>query len=169
MVHIVSFPPIAKPDAIILILGTMPGKRSLEEKQYYAHPQNSFWPIMGSLFDADPDLDYDTRTRALASCRIALWDVLQTCFREGSLDSSIDESSIVPNNFGDFFTRHPDIHSVFFNGSKSEQIYKKTVLPRLPEHLNGIKYIRLPSTSPAHAAMTKDEKLNKWRAIKDAI
>ncbi len=167
MVYILSFPPIVCADAKILILGSMPGKRSLEEGQYYAHPHNSFWPIMGELFGAGPDLNYEKRTEILSSCGVALWDVLKTCSREGSLDSAIKESSIVTNDFDRFFKKYVNIKAVFFNGLKSEQVYKKYVLPGLAQTIAYIKYTRLPSTSPANAGMSREEKLNMWKVIKE--
>ena len=167
MIHIISFPPIVCTDAEILILGSIPGKRSLEKNQYYAHPYNCFWPIMGKLFGAGPELEYEKRTKILSSCGIALWDVLKTCSREGSLDSAIKESSIVPNDFDRFFKKYVNIKAVFFNGLKSEQVYKKYVLPDLAQTVTHIKYTRLPSTSPANAIKSRNEKLKMWQVIKE--
>lgn len=164
---IVSFSPIVRVGAKTLILGSMPGKRSLQEQQYYAHPQNSFWSIMGKLFGAGKDQKYEERIQILTSCGIAVWDVLQACHRAGSLDSAIDETSAVPNNFKKFFIKYPQIKFIFFNGCKSEQMYKRYVLPELPEKFANIAYKRLPSTSPAHASMTRAEKLKQWRVIKN--
>ncbi len=131
MLHVKSFAPIENADARILILGSMPGEASLRAGQYYAHPRNLFWHIMGELLDTDPATSYDRRTQALKSARIALWDVLRSCRRKGSLDSSIDGESLVPNDFGAFFRRHPGITHVFFNGSKAEECYRRQVRPNL--------------------------------------
>lgn len=166
MAHSTGFPPIAKPDATILILGSMPGQKSLEENQYYAHPRNSFWPIICKLFIADESINYEQRKKLLSKNKIALWDVLKRCYREGSLDSDIDHSTIEPNDFISFFNKHSKIKSVFFNGTKAEQLFNKNVLNNLGQH-QSMEYYRLPSTSPAHAAMTTEQKLLKWEIIKD--
>jgi double-stranded uracil-DNA glycosylase len=167
MPHIQSFPPIENPDASILILGSMPGKESLRAGQYYAHPRNAFWPIMGELVGAFPTLPYETRTRILKSAGIALWDVLASCTRHSSMDADIDKDSICPNDFASFFRRHLHITHVFFNGAMAEQCFHKHVQPLLqalprprPLHCQ-----RLPSTSPAYASMRYEKKLETWKAI----
>jgi TDG/mug DNA glycosylase family protein len=158
-----SFAPIASTQAKVLILGSMPGKESLRAQQYYAHPRNAFWPIMGALVGALPSLAYTVRKQILQTAGIAVWDVLQSCIRPGSLDSDIDNASMVPNQFGHFFVEHPSITHVFFNGAKAQACYCKQVLPLL-EHLH-LNYQRLPSTSPAHAGMTYAAKLAAWEAV----
>ena len=111
-----SFPPIASPSARILILGSMPGKKSLEMNQYYAHPQNLFWPFMAELLGFDKRLDYAQRTAKLLENQIALWDVLQHCHREGSMDHAIQKDSMIPNDFALFLKSHKQITKIFFNG-----------------------------------------------------
>lgn len=155
-----SFPPVADHNARILILGSMPGQRSLDAQQYYAHPYNTFWKIMGELVGAQPQLPYEQRLELLKRSGIALWDVLHSCTRAGSLDSDIQHEQA--NDFEDFFTNHPDITHVYFNGAKAEQSFRKFVsgkqqIPELALH-------RLPSTSPAHAGMTYTEKSQIWLA-----
>ena len=165
MSEIRGFPPIADRRAIILILGSMPSTRSLQEQQYYAHPRNSFWFIMSALFAERRDLDYGEKKSLLVENRIALWDVLNTCQRKGSLDSSIKNGTIVVNDFNRFFTEHPLIHAVFFNGARAQQEYKKQVLPILDEKFASLKSLRLPSTSPAMASLSPEQKLQHWKAI----
>ena len=162
MTHIHSFPPISDPSATVLILGSMPGKASLRANQYYGHPQNAFWKIMGELVDAGPDLSYSDRAATLRSRGIAVWDVLKSCTRASSLDSDIVEDSIVTNDFAAFFDAHPNIAHVFFNGGKTEHAYRKYVLPTLDAH---VRYERLPSTSPANASIPYTEKRNAWTVI----
>ncbi|MFM9980077.1 MAG: DNA-deoxyinosine glycosylase, partial [Burkholderiales bacterium] len=106
----------------------MPGAASLAADQYYAHPRNHFWPIMGRLFGAGPELPYAKRVRRLKSCGIAVWDVLESCVRPGSLDADIEEGSIAVNDFAGFFDAHPRIGAVFFNGAKAESAYRRHVL-----------------------------------------
>ncbi len=154
-----SFPPVAGKDATVLILGSMPGTRSLQAQQYYAHPHNAFWKIMGELSGAAPQLPYAQRLRALRQAHIALWDVLHSCERQGSLDSDIEAEQV--NDFADFFKRHPHITRVCFNGAKAEQSFRKYVLGK--QTLPDLHYTRLPSTSPAHAGMRYEEKLAAWR------
>jgi hypoxanthine-DNA glycosylase len=162
------FSPIADPDARILILGSMPGTASLEANRYYAHPRNAFWPIMGELFGAGPTYIYDKRLEILKANKIALWDVLGACFRKGSLDSDIDPKTISPNDFETFFKMHPFIKHVFFNGSKAEEIFRKRVVHTL--NLKSLHYQKLPSTSPAHASLSFEQKLAIWgELIKDAM
>lgn len=169
MSTIYSFSAICKKDARVLILGSMPGEESLRKNQYYAHPRNSFWFIVGNLFGFDPALDYKKRAGLLTGNGIALWDVLQACDRKGSLDSAIEGSSVVANNFADFYTGHPAVESIFFNGARAEQEYMKHVYPRIADSFSNLQYKRLPSTSPAHAAMSRADKLLYWQAVKDSL
>jgi double-stranded uracil-DNA glycosylase len=163
MPRVQSFAPIADAKARILILGSMPGSASLAAGQYYAHAQNLFWRILGEVTGAAPTSPYVVRARALKSCGIALWDVLQSCVREGSLDSAIDEASISANDFPGFYRAHPRVAHVFFNGAKAEAAYRKHVLPALAGGLGPQSYSRLPSTSPANASMSRAYKHRVWR------
>jgi len=155
-----SFRPIAGRNARILILGSMPGRASLAAGQYYAHRQNAFWRIVCRLLGIDPASPYEARVRALRASRIAVWDVLHSCVRPGSLDSSIEEEAA--NDFNAFFGRHPGIAQVFFNGAKAEASFRRHVLAGIRVQL---RYKRLPSTSPAHASLSFAHKLKAWRAI----
>lgn len=161
-----SFPPVARADARVLILGSMPGVASLQATQYYAHPRNAFWPIMAQLLGFAPDADYPTRLAALQAAGVALWDVLGSCRREGSLDTAIERDSEVANDFPAFFATHPAIHQVFFNGSAAEAAFRRHVLGQLatPPVLT-----RLPSTSPAHAGRRLADKLTDWQVILQAL
>lgn len=166
MTSIYCFAPIENDNAHILILGSMPGRESLRLGQYYAHPRNSFWPIIGQIIGFPQQIPYELRTQMLKAAGIALWDVLASCKRVSSMDSDIDSSTIHPNDFKTFFLAHPHINQVFFNGAMAEKCYRKQVLPAV-EALP-IRYQRLPSTSPAHAAIPYDKKLEIWRsAIED--
>lgn len=158
-----SFPPIAAPNAEILILGSMPGQASLAANEYYAHPRNGFWPIMAQLLNFDPKAPYAERLQALTLARIALWDVLHSCTRRGSLDANIDSDSSIANDFSAFLGQRPSIKRIFFNGAKAESTFIKHVTPKLDS--SGILISRLPSTSPAHAALSFEEKLQAWKAI----
>lgn len=163
MTLIHSFPPVADASARILILGSMPGEESLRAGQYYAHPRNTFWKLMGELFDAGAELPYARRTQQLKKSGVALWDVLASCLRKGSLDSAIAADSITANDFQAFFARHQKITRVFFNGTKAEHSFRKHVLPALSAQ--PLQFTRLPSTSPAHAALSYAQKRTAWRAI----
>jgi len=158
-----SFPPVADSSARVLILGSMPGAASLTAQQYYAHPRNAFWRIMGDLIGAGPDLPYAQRLEKLKAAGIALWDVIAECHRPGSLDSAIVGASVMANDFSAFLAVHRSIDRVFFNGGAAETNFRRHVLPQL-ENL-GLSYGRLPSTSPAHAARAYAEKLAAWRVI----
>lgn len=161
-----SFPPLSRSDARVLILGSMPGEESLRRREYYAYPHNQFWPIMGALFGAGRELPYAERVRALTARGIALWDVLKSCEREGSLDGSIVPASETANDLRRFLRAHPRIRAVFFNGAKAHAAFVRHVLPRLgalaPQSL---QLVRLPSTSPAHAGLSRDAKLAAWRQV----
>ncbi len=164
MPHIQGFPPICRSDAHTLILGSMPSRESLAKQQYYAHPRNSFWPIVTGLLGI-ATTDYANRTLQLTEGGIAIWDVLQACTRHSSLDSDIDDRSMVTNDFRTFFEEHPGITRVFFNGAKAESVYRRHVLPGLPARQAEIGLHRLPSTSPANAAMTVEGKFEQWRVV----
>lgn len=168
--HVQSFAPIADARARVLILGSMPGKASLAAGQYYAHPRNLFWPILGEVTGAGPALPYEVRALALKSRGIALWDVLESCAREGSLDSAIDDATLSANDFASFYLGHPRIAHVFFNGGKAEACYRKHVLPMLADAAASPSYRRLPSTSPANASMSRAHKQRVWRlALRPAL
>jgi len=165
----VGFPPIIGCAPKILILGSMPSEASLKLEQYYAHPQNAFWYIMGSLFCFNAEATYAERKALLIKNRVALWDVLQECEREGSLDSSIIGSSIKTNDFPHLLTSYPTIKLIVFNGATAEKVFKKRVLLGLKIQLEQIQMIRLPSTSPAMATLTKEQKMEQWSQIVKAI
>ncbi|MFK5949542.1 MAG: DNA-deoxyinosine glycosylase [Methylococcales bacterium] len=170
MNSITGFLPIADKSAKILILGSMPSTASLTKQQYYAHPRNAFWPIMLALYNHSPELPYQQRKQLLIAKHIAVWDVLQSCCREGSLDSAIKVESIKINDFQLFFSQHPKLKTVCFNGSKAETVYKKQALPKILKDFTYLKYHKLPSTSPAYAAMSLQQKTIIWsNCLKDAL
>ncbi|HHZ87693.1 MAG TPA: DNA-deoxyinosine glycosylase [Chromatiaceae bacterium] len=163
-----GFMPVVGDDARVLILGSMPGVRSLQATEYYAHPRNSFWPIMQTLFDIDGELPYAQRLEPLMRRGIALWDVLRLCEREGSLDSAIKRETMVANDFETFLSMHTTIRAIFFNGVKAEQEFQRLVMPTL-SYIEGIHYQRLPSTSPAMAALSREQKLQQWSVIAEVL
>lgn len=161
-----GFAPIIGPQAQVLILGSMPSVASLQQQQYYAHPRNAFWPIMGTLLGAGPELPYRQRKKVLIQQRVAVWDVLKCCQRAGSLDQNIDMQSIETNDFANLFMQYSGVQRVCFNGKAAEKLYRKHVLPQLKPQCCCIKYQRLPSTSPAHAALNLQQKTLAWGEIK---
>jgi TDG/mug DNA glycosylase family protein len=160
----VGFPPVASADARVLVLGSLPGRRSLEMREYYAQPHNAFWKIMGRLFGAHPELPYERRLDALRSHAVALWDVLAAGERSGSLDSAIVASSVVVNDFAAFFAAHRDIRLICFNGTKAADLYRRRVVPALSAESAALPIRLLPSTSPAHASLRFADKLGRWSA-----
>lgn len=164
-----GFGPIADATAQVLILGSMPSVASLQKQQYYGHRRNAFWPIMMRLFSASADNDYERRKQILLANHVAVWDVLQSCQRSGSLDADIDAGSIKTNDFTAFYREHSAIRQVFFNGAMAEKIYKQRVLPQLGNEFAYLVYKRLPSTSPAHAAKSLSDKYEAWRVIRECV
>ena len=159
MSQCLGFSPIIPPNPKILILGTMPSVVSLEEAFYYAHPRNAFWPIIASF--AGHSLEsIEEKKRACDQLGIYLWDVLQACERQGSLDLAIQAPSA--NDFERVFNTFPDLKAVAFNGQAAEKLFKKEVLKKqsLPDEL---LFVSLPSTSPAYAAMSLDDKRDLWQ------
>lgn len=152
-----SFPPLIAAGARVLILGSMPGTASLAANQYYAHPRNQFWPILGDVLGFDPAIDYAARVHALHASGVAVWDVLAECTRTGSLDSAIDRRSEFPNDLTTLLAEHRGIRHVLLNGSKAATSFRRHH-PRL-----AITTIALPSTSPANASMPLASKLRAWR------
>ncbi len=157
-----SFPPIVRSDAKILILGTMPGKTSLEINEYYGYKHNVFWKIMFELFETNYSNDYHIKQKLIKHNNIALWDTLKYCERKGSLDSNIKNEEV--NNFKEFFNNNSNVKHILFNGKASYTYFKKYV--GFNEHYN---YHALPSTSPANASMNFETKLKNWSIIKEIL
>jgi len=164
-----GFAPVQTREARILVLGSFPSRRSLQAGQYYAHPRNAFWPLLGRVLGMSFDVPYAKRKQLLKRNRVALWDVVAAARRPGSLDSSIVGSSIAVNDFRRFLKSHPHIHLVCFNGAKAAELYRRLVLPKLRPESGKMRYHRLPSTSPAHAALPFESKLARWRAVARAL
>ena len=162
-----GFAPLLGAQAKVLILGSMPGGESLRQQQYYAYERNCFWWIMGELFEAGWAQPYQHRVTRLTDSGIAVWDVLATCEREGSLDSAIESSSEHVNDFRALLQEHP-IQLVLFNGAKAEQAWKRHVRPLFDQRLIEPACLKMPSTSPAYAALKPAAKLEKWRAALSA-
>jgi len=159
-----SFPPVIGPGARVLVLGSMPGQASLAAGRYYAHPRNTFWPIVSGALAGGKELSYRQGLALLKKNHVALWDVLHSCVRSGSADTAIKREE--PNNIGGLLIKGK-IRLVIFNGAKAEQCFKRHILPGLPPACAGIQYLRLPSTSPAHAAMNFERKLALWKKALD--
>lgn len=160
----VGFPPVADDRARVLVLGSLPGRRSLEAREYYAQPHNAFWRIMDRLFGAEPSLPYEQRLDRLRAARVAVWDVLAAGEREGSLDASIVRASVVVNDFASFFADHGDIDLVCFNGRTAADLYRRRVVAQLRPEQAALATRLLPSTSPAHASLRFEQKLARWAA-----
>lgn len=159
---VTSFPPIADKSAQLLILGSMPGVLSLKASQYYAHPRNAFWPIMANLYNFSLDSSYQDRVQSLKESKIAVWDVLHSCIRAGSLDSAIVNGSRITNDFRSFFKHYPNIKLVAFNGTEAEKSFKTSVLRKLD--MCDMRFVRLPSSSPAHT-QSLQQKIEAWKAL----
>ena len=154
-----GLPPVIGPDARVLILGSFPGEESLRRGEYYAHPRNQFWPIMGALVGAGPELDYALRLERLKEAGIALWDVLGACRRQGSLDQRIDRDAREPNPLRALRDRHPGLRHCLLNGSTAGSVFARLPAAASP----GLPHTVLPSTSPAHARLRLPDKLDRWR------
>ena len=162
-----SFPPQIASDCVLLVLGTVPSVRSLELRQSYGHARNLFWPFMGELFDAGPELAYPERIARLQRAGIGIWDVLEHCERPGSLDSSIVRASEVANDIPALLARVASIRAIALNGGKAQHLFTRHIVPRLDRELAArITLLPLPSTSPANASIGRASKLQRWRVLR---
>lgn len=152
-----GLPPVLADGARILVLGSFPSELSLVAGEYYANPRNQFWRLLGSVFDFDPDAPYAERIAAATSRGVALWDVVHSCRRKGSMDVKIDRKTLVVNDFGPVLARHPGITQVFANGLTAFDLFERHVDTPLP-------VVRLPSSSGA-LPMSFADKLTRWLAI----
>ena len=159
-------PPIVDNQTRVLVVGSMPGKQSLDKQQYYGNARNHFWPIIGELFQTDIPDNYEERITLLRSKKIGLWDSIASCEREGSLDATIRNE--VPNDFVTLFQTYPNIQLVLFNGGKSFDVFKKHVGLEVLRHR---AYEKMPSTSPIPGKNIKsfDEKVATWRLLLDYL
>ena len=160
-----GFPPVSSPSSRVLVLGSLPGRLSLERGEYYANPQNAFWKIIAARVPELPS-DYLGRVAALIEHRVALWDVLAAATRSGSLDADIAEDAI-PNNFRAFFHIHPHIRLIAFNGATAGKLYERHVIPTLTEAQRSIARDIVPSTSGAHASLPFTKKVARWSVLWD--
>jgi hypoxanthine-DNA glycosylase len=158
-----SFPPVVRPGARVLILGSMPGAASLLAQQYYAHPHNQFWPIIEQIFGIARTLPYPARLRALGLQHVALWDVLESCVRPGSLDAAIEHATAVPNALTALLRDHPGITRLCCNGATAYRAVRRYFGAEFERDFPRLEYLRLPSTSPAHAGMRLADKAAAWR------
>lgn len=159
--RISSFPPIIDRNSRILILGSVPGVKSLEKQQYYAHPQNKFWKIVFELFHEELTEDYAERIDVLKKNQIALWDVIDSCERKGSLDSEIKNEEA--NRIEELLESHPGIRAIFCNGGKSYKNVQKILGKNYK-----IPVFLLPSTSPLHT-VSFEMKLEEWKKVLEFI
>ncbi len=153
-----SFAPISSPDTTILILGTIPGDRSLALGEYYGHSRNRFWKIISTITGNELPLTYEDKKALLLKTTIGVWDVAHKAIRKGSLDSAIVNEE--PNDLESFIENHPKLRVIAFNGAKSRALYDKYF-----ERKSGMKYVSLPSTSPANTTITFDSLCERWRQL----
>ena len=158
MVRKSSFPPVVAPDTRVLVLGSLPGEKSLEVQRYYAHPQNRFWHLVGKVIDVELELlEYEARLAALLKAKVGLWDTVASARRTGSLDASIREAE--HNPLAELAASLPELRAVGFNGKTSARIGMAQLAT------SGLALIALPSSSPAHAAMPLAQKEKLWSAL----
>ncbi len=159
MLHIKqSFPPLLCNEPQVLILGSIPGDRSIEMQQYYGHPQNRFWRVLAMVFEADIPANYEEKKGLLADNNIALWDVAHRASRKGSMDSAIRDEE--PNDIVKLLAENKTIQTIAFNGKKAEQLFD-----RYFERFPNIRYLSMPSTSPANAACGFEKLCKHWKQI----
>ena len=158
-----GLPPIGDAGSRVLILGSFPSGASLRAQEYYAHPRNNFWRIMEDLFGIDRSGNYEERAAGLIEHRIAVWDVIGQCRREGSADQAIEDAA--PNDLTGWLGEHQGVRGIAFNGAKAEDTTRRSV-PSLFTW-PGIAERRFPSTSPANASISLASKLAAWAQIKD--
>ena len=168
MVRVHSFEPVIGDQPRVLILGSMPGVASLDAVQYYAHPRNAFWRILQQLFTVDFECDYEQRIDRVRKLPIILWDTLKSCHREGSLDSRIEKQGIEANDIPALLNREKDIRAIAFNGATSEKYFLRLVKPQIDKS-SKVELLKLPSTSPANAGFSFEEKLAQWQKILNYI
>lgn len=159
--RIFSFPPIIDDHSEIIILGSIPGVKSLEKQQYYGHPQNKFWKIIFELLDEEFTEDYNQRIQMLKKHHIALWDVIDSCERKGSLDSEIKNEEA--NRIEELLEDHSNIKAIFCNGGKSYKNAQKILGKNYK-----IPVFLLPSTSPLHT-VSFEKKLEEWKKVKQYL
>jgi hypoxanthine-DNA glycosylase len=159
--RISSFPPFIDKQSKILILGSIPGVKSLEKQQYYAHPQNKFWKIIFELFSEEFTEDYSERINILKKNHIAIWDVIDSCERKGSLDSEIKNEEA--NQVEELLESYPNFQAIFCNGGKSYKNLQKLLGKnfKIPIYL-------LPSTSPLHT-ISFEKKFDEWKKVLDYL
>jgi double-stranded uracil-DNA glycosylase len=155
---------VVRADARLLILGSIPGGASLAAHEYYAHPHNQFWPIVEDVFEVQRSLAYGARLRQLQQRHVALWDVLQSCVRCGSLDAAIEPGTAVANDLPQLLREHPGIERLCCNGTTAYRAVLRFFGPQLQREFPQLQCLRLPSTSPAHASMRLPDKLLAWRS-----
>jgi double-stranded uracil-DNA glycosylase len=160
-----GFSPVLGSEPKVLVLGTMPSVKSLQEAQYYGHPRNAFWWIMSQLLGFDADLPYEKRLVAAKNSGVAIWDVAHSCHRPGSLDADIDQSTLQANEIAQLLNACPSIHLIAFNGQAAAKLFKKFVT--VPAYAG--RSLILPSTSPANAALSKEKKLEHWQVLKEFL
>lgn len=159
-----AFPPVIDSKAKVLILGSMPGEASLVAGQYYAFERNAFWRIMGELIGVAADMPYEERLDALQQAGIALWDVIERCEREGSLDSAIVQTTLIANDFAAFLDQWSNIKTICFNGKSVERLFRTHVMKK-QRIRDDLRTFTLPSTSPANAQYSFEQKLTMWNTI----
>ena len=153
-----SFPPVVASGTRVLILGSLPGERSLAERRYYAHPRNLFWRLVGSAIGEDLEaLAYEVRLERLLAAGIGLWDTVASAARQGSLDAAIREAE--HNRLAELTATLPQLRAVAFNGATSARIGMAALAG------SDLALLPLPSSSPAYAAMPLAEKLRLWSVI----
>lgn len=159
-------PPVIDASTKVLIVGSMPGKLSLEKQQYYGNPRNHFWSIIGHILEQEIPLNYEMRIELLKKNHIGLWDTIESCERKGSLDAAIRNE--IPNDFRTRFIHFPNIELVLFNGGKAFEVFKKHIGFAV---LDGRDYYKMPSTSPIPGKNIKsfDEKLEDWRVMQSYL
>ena len=153
-----SFKPIVENNTRVLILGSLPGKTSIEIKQYYGHPRNRLWKILAKLKNCDIPKNYKQKKYMLVKYNIGLWDVVNNAERIGSLDKNIKFE--IPNQIDSLLDKYRNIKVIGFNGKKSEKLFFKYFSKR-----SGIRYVPLPSTSPANMAINFADICRKWSEL----
>lgn len=154
-----GLPAVAGPQSSVLLLGSFPSERSLTAGEYYANRRNQFWPLLAAIFGFDADLPYQRRIELVTAHGVALWDVVHSCRRAGSLDAKIDRKTLVVNDFGPLLAEHQGIERIFVNGLTALELFERNVHTTLPA-------VRLPSSSGA-LPMSFSDKLSAWQAIRD--